>query len=144
MTGPFCTHCSCRDHLLPFTTVIEEWLVRSLVFQRSTQLPCSQLKLAVYKALRCWLSVRKDCDDRTVSAIMQWLLEDFASGSCGWGWYSFNSSLIGCLDVKLSSIESLQSLVQFVGPLLPVSVAQVVTVSCILAHGFMCHSLSPC
>ncbi|KAL5476329.1 hypothetical protein EMCRGX_G026258 [Ephydatia muelleri] len=115
---------SCRDHLLPFTTVIEEWLVRSLVFQRSTQLPCSQLKLAVYKALRCWLSVRKDCDDRTVSAIMQWLLEDFASGSCGWGWYSFNSSLIGCLDVKLSSIESLQSLVQFVGPLLPVSVAQ--------------------
>ena len=91
MSGPLKKNSlySCRDHLLPFTIVIEEWFVRSLVFQRSTQLPCSQLKLAVYKALCCWLSVRRDCDDRTVSAIVQWLLEDFTSGMVGRGWQSF-------------------------------------------------------
>lgn len=99
----------CRDHLLPFTTVIEDWFVQSLVFQVSTQLSCSQLRLAIYKTLGHWVSVRRDCDDRTVSAVVQWLLEDVVSG---------------CLDVKQSSISCLQSIVQCVGPVLPISTAQ--------------------
>lgn len=69
--------------------------MRSFAFQRSNHLSCSQLKLAVYKALGYWVPVRRDCDDRTVSAIVQWLTEDITSGS----WHDLHLEVfIGVID----------------------------------------------